>query len=802
MPVIGLTGGIGSGKSTVSAALAERGADIVDADAITRSLQEPGGTVHTAMVEHFGDSIVDTDGRLDRAAIAEIVFNDSDQLEALNGIVHPMVGKAMRDRVESAGSGDIVILDVPLLAEGRTKDGKSKHDMAAVLVVDCPVDIAVERLVSDRGFDEADARARIANQATREDRLEMADFVIDNGGSLDNLAGQIEAAWQWMESMRDERDLTAADVAWMIDDLVVRDGLSVDASVDAWLDEAETAVGRVQRFKGQLSSIASDRLVELMREIETIEEAIYRAGSYAQLRFSVDTGDGALFQAVQERAARLSTQLLFVELEWAALDDDVAESLLSDPDLEFCAHYLRSSRRYRDHLLSESEEAVLTEKSVTGSSAWSRLFSQLSSEITVETAPAESEGDDSGGRVSLAEALAQLASPDPEVRRGVAQRVNEGLQPTLSTRAFIYNTLLADKSTDDRLRSYPSWVSSRNLSNEATDESVQALIDAVVSRYDIPHRWYGAKAEMLGIELHDYDRMASVAEAESEVGWREATELVIDAYDSFSPKLADVARRFVDEKWIDGPVRPSKRPGAFCSYAVPSHHPYVFLNWTGKSRDVMTLAHELGHGCHAYLSRPQGLFHFQTPLTLAETASVFGETVTFNRVLEHTTDPAERLALLAENIEGSIATVFRQTAMNRFEDAAHDERREVGELSVERFGELWVETQADMLGDSVTISEGYRDWWSYVPHFIATPGYVYAYAYGQLLALSVYHQYEIEGPDFVEDYLGLLSAGGSLPPEDLGAKVGCDLTDPDFWHGGLSIVESQLDAALKAAGRA
>ena len=424
--------------------------------------------------------------------------------------------------------------------------------------------------------------------------------------------------------------------------------------------------------------------------------------------------------------------------------------------LAFCAHHLRGERRYRPHLLSEPEEKLLTEKSVTGQSAWARLFGELTSAITVEL---------DGGAVKLEEALARLSHPDREIRRNASAAVTAGLEPGLRTRAFIFNTLLADKATDDRLRHYPGWLSSRNLSNEASDESVQALIDAVVRRYDIPQRWYRLKAAILGVDqLNDYDRMASVAQSEQSVGWNSAKEIVRTSYASFSPELAGVVDRFFDEDWIDAPVRAGKRPGAFCAYTVPTHHPYVLLNWTGKRRDVLTLAHELGHGLHAYLARPQGVFHMGTPLTLAETASVFGETVTFGRLLADTTDPAERLALLAESIEGGIATVFRQIAMSRFEHAVHTHRRDVGELSVEDFAAHWAATQTEMLGDSVKVTDGYRSWWSYIPHFINTPGYVYAYAYGQLLALSVYRQYEQQGAAFVPAYLELLASGGSRSP--------------------------------------
>jgi len=274
---------------------------------------------------------------------------------------------------------------------------------------------------------------------------------------------------------------------------------------------------------------------------------------------------------------------------------------------------------------------------------------------------------------------------------------------------------------------------------------------------------------------------------------------VLAAYRSFSPELADVAEQFFDGAWIDAPVRPGKRPGAFCAYTVPSHHPYLLLNWTGRARDVATLAHELGHGLHAMLAREQGIYHQTTPLTLAETASVFGETVTSSALLAQIDDPGTRFALLASTLEDSIATVFRQVAMNRFEDAVHTERRTVGELAVERFGELWVETQSAMLGDSVELSEGYATWWSYIPHFIGTPGYVYAYAYGQLLALSVYARYQAQGDEFVPAYLDLLRAGGSRPPEELGRIVGVDLADPRFWDGGLAIIDAQLAAAEAAA---
>jgi oligoendopeptidase F len=397
-------------------------------------------------------------------------------------------------------------------------------------------------------------------------------------------------------------------------------------------------------------------------------------------------------------------------------------------------------------------------------------------------------------------ALSRLMLPDRKTRREAAEAVTAALAPGLRTRAFVLNTLLMDKGVDDRLRRYPSWLAARNLANEASDESVRALIEAVRGRYEIARRWYRLKAKLLGIgRLADYDRMAAVTQDVATFSYAQARELVLDCYRSFSPELGAVAGRFFSERWIDAPVRPAKRGGAFCASAVPSAHPYVLLNYTARRRDVLTLAHELGHGVHFALAAQQGVFHQGTPLTLAETASVFGETIVFGRLLAEDTAPASRLALLAENLEDTIATVFRQVAMNRFEELAHTTRREQGELSVERIGELWAQSQEELLGDSVEITEGYRTWWSYIPHFINTPGYVYAYAYGQLLALAVYERYEQRGEEFVPQYLELLRAGGSRSPEELGRIVDVDLGDPRFWESGLDLVERQLQDAEAAA---
>ena len=584
------------------------------------------------------------------------------------------------------------------------------------------------------------------------------------------------------------------DVTWQLEDLLSGNGPGECASL---LAEADRRAGQLSaEYAGKVAGLDGPGLALLVAELAEIADLVGRAGNYAHLRFAADTEDpanGALMAEVQEKATAIETRLVFFDLEWAALDDARAQELLEADGLEHARHYLRNIRRYRPHLLSEPEEKLMAEKAVSGRDAWTRLFEEQTSAIRVDL-------PESDEPVALDQALSLLHSPDREVRRGAAAAVTEALRPGLRTRAYIFNTLMQDKATNDRLRDYPSWISSRNLANEASDESVAALVEAVQDSYELPRRWYRLKAQLLGLEqIADYDRAASVIEDQEEIGWDEGREIVLDAFNDFSPEMGSLAGRFFDERWIDAPARPGKRGGAFCAYTVPSVHPYVMLNWTSTRRDVMTLAHELGHGLHAALAIPRGIFEQHTPLTVCETASVFGETLVVERLLEQASTPQSRLGILAENIEDSIATVFRQTAMNRFEDAVHTHRRSEGELSVDDFSEHWARTQEELLGDAVEITDDYRIWWSYIPHFIGSPGYVYAYAYGQLLALSVYGRYREEGEPFVPSYIEMLAAGGSRSPEELAAIAGLDLTDPGFWKAGLDLVEEQLTAAEGAA---
>ena len=587
---------------------------------------------------------------------------------------------------------------------------------------------------------------------------------------------------------------TAATVRWDLSPLM--NGLDdIDLAVDTSIAAAEALLPNVEAARGTIASMSESQFVDLMDSLAEFREHLELASELAFLSYATATDDpaaGARIARIQERGTEIANRIVFFELEWAQLDAERAEQLLAADGVASCRHFLQEARAWRPYQLSEPEEQLIAEKAVTGRAAFGRLFEEQSAaiELVLDGAPA-----------TLEQGLARLSSPDADQRAVAAAAITEGLAPGLRVRAYTFNLILADKAADDRRRGFPTWLSERNLENQTTDSSVSALIAAVRARYDLPQRWYAAKASMLGLErLNDYDRMATLPGAEgTPVTWDQACELVLDSYASFSEPMAKIAREFIEGKFIDAPPSASKMGGAFCAYAVPSKHPYVLVNFTGRRQDVFTLAHELGHGIHAAVSRPRGIFEMSTPLTLAETASVFGETVTFARLLDQTTDPHERLSLLSSHIEDTIATVFRQVAMNDFEDRIHRHRREIGELSLEDFADAWEGSQTAMLGPAVTITEGYRSWWSYVGHFVRAPGYVYAYAYGQLFALSIYRQYELRGAEFAPLLLEMLSAGGSKSPEALAAMVGIDLSDPAFWDGGLAIVEHHLDAAIEAA---
>jgi oligoendopeptidase F len=579
----------------------------------------------------------------------------------------------------------------------------------------------------------------------------------------------------------------AEDVAWNLSDLY--DG-GDDPRLGQDVEHTEAAAADFrERYYGRVAQLSAAELRDAIEQREEIESTFTRAIYYAHLWFATDMNDsprGALVARLTEKGAAIDTQLLFFGLELAALEDDQAEALLASEELEHWRHWLRTVRKFRPYILTEPEEKIVTEKAVSGFAAWDRLYDELLGAVKVDL---------DGTQIGFEEAMSKLYSPDRDLRRRASEAVSAALEPGLRTRTFVFNTIAVDKSIDDRLRGYETWISARNLSNDTTDEAVQALIDAVVNRYDVVQRYYTLKARLLGLDrLSFYDRMAPLGDDPTHVSWGEARELVIDAFADFSSETGDIVERFFRESWIDAPPRDGKRPGAFCATNVPGVHPYVFMNYTPDRRSVLTLAHELGHGLHGYLAAPLGLFNASTPLTTAETASVFGEALTFKRLLALEEDPKRRLNLLAGRIEDSIATVYRQIAMNRFEDAVHTWRRGEGELSPEKFEELWLDTQTSMFSDSVDI-DGYGTWWSYIPHFIGTPGYVYAYSYGFLFALSIFRKYELEGDSMVEPYLELLRAGGSMPPAELAEIVGLDLTDPKIWEAGIEALAVELDEA-------
>ena len=583
----------------------------------------------------------------------------------------------------------------------------------------------------------------------------------------------------------------AEDVAWDLGDLY--DGPD-DARIESDIAQAEVdAAAFRERYHGKVAELDAQALADAVAEHERIESSVVRPLTYAHLLFATNMADptrGALVARLGEKAAALETQLLFFPLEWAAVPDDAADAVLADEALDHWRHHLLSARKFRPYLLTEPEEKVVTEKTVSGVGAWSRLYEEQLGALRVSL---------DGQEVSLETAMARLYDTDRDVRRTAAEAITEALGPGLRTRTFVFNTILVDKSIDDRLRGYPTWISSRNLANETTDEAVEALIEATTSRYDVAQRYYRLKARLLGLErLDHFDRMAPIAADTSKASWEDARTIVVDAYSDFSDEAGGIVARFFDDSWIDGPVRPDKRTGAFCATTVPGVHPYILMNYTGDRRSILTLAHELGHGLHGVLSQPLGYFNSSTPLTTAETASVFGEALTFERLLADEDDPRRRLDLLAGSIEDAIATTFRQIAMNRFEHAVHTERRGQGELASERIGELWIEAQTALFGDSVSI-EGYTPWWSYIPHFTGSPGYVYAYAYGYLFSLAIYRRYVQEGDAMVEPYLELLRAGGSRSPEELARLVGLDLTDPAIWASGIDALAEELDEAERLA---
>ncbi|WP_372905860.1 M3 family oligoendopeptidase [Rhodohalobacter sp.] len=548
------------------------------------------------------------------------------------------------------------------------------------------------------------------------------------------------------------------------------------------------------KYHGRISALSASEFSDALRAYESLIQRAGKIGSYSHLIWSTNTEDaklGKLLQEANELGSELSQKLVFFDVEWMKLDDNRAEELIHSEELFPWKHYLRVSRMYKDHTLSEDAEQVMSAKSVTGRSAWNRYFDE-----TLGAARFELDGEE----MTEQQVLSKLHNPDRELRKRAHESLTETFTELSRSLTFIFNTLLADKYTNDKLRGYESWISSRNLSNQTDSETVEALITAVTGRYELVQRYYKLKKKLLGVdEMFDYDRYAPIAKNRETIKWDRAKSMVLEAYGDFHPRMKSIATEFFDKKWIDAAIRPGKRGGAYSASTVTNIHPYVFMNFDGQLRDVQTLAHELGHGVHQYLSRKQGELQSSTPLTTAETASVFGEMLVFNKLMNNIDDPKEKLALLVSKIDDTIATVFRQVSMNRFEDRIHTTRREEGELTTEDFSRHWVETQNDLYGDSITITDEYKLWWCYIPHFLHTPGYVYAYAFGELLVLALYDAYKNQKNGFSDRYIELLEAGGSDWPHNIVGKMDIDIRDSGFWNRGLDLFESMIDQAEELA---
>ena len=583
----------------------------------------------------------------------------------------------------------------------------------------------------------------------------------------------------------------AEKIRWNLDDLFA----SPD---DAKLDEAlaqdlENAKAFEAKYRGKVATLSPEEFASMMRELAELEEAAAMPEVYSYMLHSQNTQDhaaGRLLARVREASAERSSHMVFFTLELAQVNDGQAAKLYADPEAVKYRHFVEEARKFRPHQLTEPEERVLTEFSPVGNSAWVRLFDELCARVRVHV-----EGDE----VSIDQALTLLREPDREVRRVASAAVTEALKGDIRTRGYVFNVILQEKSIDDRVRHFPTWISSRNLANETSDAAVQALVDAVTSRYDISVRYYRVKRKLLNVgDLHEWDRYAPISDTTRSLSWDDAKELVLGSYARFSNKAGDLIGQFFEKEWIDAAVTPGKAGGAYCMPVTPHHHPYVLMNFNGKLRDALTLAHELGHGLHDRLASKQHVFDYHPPLTLAETASVFGEALTFDRIMAEEKDPKVRLAMLCNQCEDAFSTVFRQVAFNRYEDAMHIARRAEGELSVEELGELFQEKLQAMFGDALILTDEHKVWWSYVSHFMHAPGYVYAYAFGNLLALSVYQRYR-EGALSVDDYLGFLGAGGSTRPDELVKKIGMDITDPRFWDAGLQILDGMVTQVERLA---
>ncbi|QRM44238.1 M3 family oligoendopeptidase [Rhizobium sp. BG4] len=549
-----------------------------------------------------------------------------------------------------------------------------------------------------------------------------------------------------------------------------------------------------EKWKGKLAAAATktgaEGIGQALKEYEALDDIIGRLGSFAGLTYFSDTTspvNGKLYGDVQARITEFSGHLLFFALELNRIDDAVMDACMAnDPAAGHYRPWLVDLRKDKPYQLDDKLEQLFLEKSMTSAAAFNRLFDETMAELRYEI---------DGEKLPLEVALNMLQDPNPEARHKAAMALAETFKANIRTFTLITNTLAKDKDISDRWRGFEDIADSRHLANRVEREVVDALAAAVKEAYPrLSHRYYSMKAKWLGMDqMNFWDRNAPLPETSNAViSWNEAKDTVLSAYGNFAPEMAAIAKRFFDEEWIDAPVRPGKAPGAFAHPTVPSAHPYVLVNYMGKPRDVMTLAHELGHGVHQVLAGGQGALMCQTPLTLAETASVFGEMLTFRALLDKTSDKRERKAMLAQKVEDMINTVVRQIAFYEFERKMHTARK-AGELTSDDIGELWLSVQSESLGPAIKISEGYETYWAYIPHFIHSPFYVYAYAFGDCLVNSLYAVYQKADKGFQDKYFELLKAGGTKHHSELLKPFGLDATDPSFWSKGLSMIEGLID---------
>jgi oligoendopeptidase F len=592
------------------------------------------------------------------------------------------------------------------------------------------------------------------------------------------------------------RPSSSADrVAWDLSDLY--SGLD-DPAIGRDLDAArKRAQAFESNYRGKIdvpSGPPADALLTAMRELEDLFEQMDKPIIYASLVHAAKTDNpkhGALLARTREQRTDINKHLIFFDLEWVKVADDAAKRLLAAPSLARYRHYLEQKRAWRPHYLSEPEEKILEDKAITGRAAFVRLFDETVASLRF---PFDHAGQSEV--LSLQQINARLYDADRDTRRAAAEGLTRGLRDNARLLTYVMNTLVLDHRSDCNLRHFDSPMGPRHLANEIRPSVVDALMTAAERYHGTVQRYYRLKGRLLGLEpLYDYDRYAPLFPDMPACDWPTAQSIVQESYEAFSPRAGSIIREFFDKSWIDAELRDGKRGGAFSSSTVPSVHPYILMNFTDKLRDVMTLAHELGHGLHQYLSRDVGYLQCDTPLTTAEMASVFGEMLTFQRLQQRYTEPRVRLAMLCSKIEDGFATVFRQVVLTRFEQAFHQARHEQGELTAEQINELWLAANRPMHGDVVRLTDGYGWWWSYIGHFVHVPFYCYAYAFGELLVLALVQKYKQEGSAFVPRYLELLSSGGSDAPHVLLGKLGVDVNDPAFWELGLRLLDNMVSEA-------